>query len=131
MAETTKLGSTTPSEIDTARHLTTRLKAERIQGAAEPDRVRDRLKAERIQGLLAELPCWRVADDGSALERTHVFPTLRAVAAYVALVLEVGEADDYVPEIDLRHLEVTLRVATATTPGLRELDFDVARRFAL
>ncbi len=139
MAERTKPEAARGSEIETARHLTERLKAERIQGAAAHEagerlqaaRIQDRLKAERIQGLLAALPGWQVAGDGSALERTILFPSLRAVAAYVALVLELGEADDFVPEVDLRHLEVTLRVATDTAAGLEELDFEVARRFAL
>ena len=35
------------------------------------------------------------------------------------------------PDVDLRHLEVTLRVATSTEAGVTELDFDVARRFDL
>lgn len=73
---------------------------------------------------LEELPGWDLAGNGRALERTYLFPTLRAAVAFVALVAEVGEAEGYVPDVDLRHLEVTLRVATSTEAGVIELDFD-------
>jgi len=33
-----------------------------------------------------------------------------------------------VPDVGLRHLEVTLRVATSTEVGVTEVDFDVVRR---
>lgn len=49
--------------------------------------------------------------------------------AFVALVAEIGEAEGYVPDVDLRHLEVTLRVATSAQADVTELDFDVARLF--
>ena len=123
---------------------TTRLKAERIQGKLKSERVQSqlrperigstlkservqtRLRPERIQERLEELPGWALAGDGRALERTYLFPTIRAVVAFVALVAEIGEAEGYVPDVDLRHLEVTLRVATSTEAGVTELDFDVA-----
>lgn len=47
----------------------------------------------------------------------------------VAFVALVAEAEGYVPDVDLRHLEVTLRVATSTEAGVTEIDFDVARLF--
>ncbi len=72
-----------------------------------------------------------MAGDGAALERTLRFPTLRAAVSDVALVTEIGEADGFVPDLDLRHLEVTLRVGTDTGVGLSALDFAVARRFVL
>jgi 4a-hydroxytetrahydrobiopterin dehydratase len=126
---------------------TTRLKAERIQGKLKSERVQSqlrperigsklkservqtRLRPERIQAHLEELPGWDLAGDGRALERTYLFPTIRAAVAFVALVAEIGEAEGYVPDVDLRHLEVTLRVTTSTEAGVTELDFDVAQRF--
>lgn len=142
MAETkkrrTRRAHATEPEAPT-RRLTERLKAERIQGAApkprieerpKAERIQDRLKAERIQGLLAELPGWRVAEDGAALERTHRFPTARAAAAFVAFTTELGEAVGYLPELDLRREEVTLRIAADPSPGLTRRDFDLARRFS-
>lgn len=108
------------------------LKAERIQALSErlkAERIQERLKAERIQSRLAELPGWRSAKGGSALERSYLFPTSRAAAAFVTLAAEMGEATGYVPELDLRGQEVTLRVATDAEAGLTDLDFDVARLF--
>jgi len=114
------------------------LKPERVQQKLRPERIGERLKservqsplkAERIQHMLGELPGWEAAEDNSALVRTYLFPTIRAAVAFVALTAEIGEANGYVPDIALRHLEVTLRVATIAEAGLTELDFDVARVF--
>lgn len=103
------------------------LRPERLGGQLRPERLGEPLKAERIQGMLAELPGWTAADDGQALTRTYLFPTIRASVAFVALAAEVGEANGYVPDIHLRHLEVTLRVATSEGLGITELDFQAAR----
>jgi 4a-hydroxytetrahydrobiopterin dehydratase len=111
--------------------LGSQLKSERVQSRLKPERVQTRLRPERIQAQLEELPGWELAGKGRALERTYLFPTIRAAVAFVALVAEIGEAEGYVPDVDLRHLEVTLRVATSTEAGVTELDFDVARIFAL
>ncbi len=145
MAETTKPGAhrSPGTEATPPRKITERLKAERIQGAAATsriderlkaeriqDQIEDRLKAERIQGLLEKLPGWHVSEGGSALERIHHFPTPRAAAAFVALATEIGEAGGYLPELDLRRKEVTVRIATDPAPGLTQRDFEMARRFS-
>jgi len=106
-----------------------RLKSERVQSRLKSARVQTRLKSERVQSRLKELPGWEAARGGKALQRTYLFPTIRAAVALVALTAEIGEANGYSPDIDLRHLEVTLRVATNTEAGITDLDFDVARRF--
>jgi 4a-hydroxytetrahydrobiopterin dehydratase len=110
---------------------TTRLKPERVQQKLKSERVQSQLRPERIQAQLEELPGWKLAGDGRALARTYLFPTIRAAVAFVALVAEIGEAEGYVPDVGLRHLEVTLRVATSTEAGVTELDFDAARVFDL
>jgi len=76
-----------------------------------------------------ELPAWLTARRDCALEWTSGLPTHRTAAAFVALAVELGEAAGYVPELDLRDREVTLRVATDGEVGLMELDFDVAELF--
>lgn len=108
------------------------LKVERIQALSQrlmAERIEERLKAERIQSRLEELPGWRTAQGESALERSYVFPTSRAAAAFITLAAEIGEATGYVPDLDLRGQEVTLRVATDAEAGLGELDFEVAHLF--
>lgn len=128
---------TTTSRLK-AERIQSQLKSERVQGQLRPEgigsqlkseRVQSRLKPERVQSKLGELPGWDLAGDGRALERTYLFPTIRAAVAFVALVAEIGEAEGYVPDVDLHHLEVTLRVATSTEAGVTELDFEVVRRF--
>jgi len=131
MAETKP---TTTSRLKPER-VQQKLKSERVQRQGEAklksSRVQARMKPERIQARPEELPGWELAGDGQALERSYLFPTIRAAVAFVALVAEIGDAEGYVPDVDLRHLEVTLRVATSTGAGVTELDFEVAPRFDL
>lgn len=122
------------------------LKPERVQsrlrpgGDLQPERIGERLKSERVQAPLiteriqAKLDGLRgceAAEDGGALERTYLFPTIRAAVAFVVLVAEIGEANDFLPDIDLRYFEITLRVSISAGSGLTELDFDAARLFDL
>lgn len=104
-----------------------RLKAERIQERLKAERIQERLKAERIQERLAEVPDWSLDEGGRSLERTYEFPTIRAAALFVGLVTEIGEATGFVPEIDIRYLEVRLRVDTTQREGVTSLDFEIAR----
>jgi len=92
-----------------------------------PERLGEPLTATEVEAALRGLVGWRVPEDGRCLARTYSFPSLRAAVAFVALVAEVGEADGYVPEVDLRLLEVTVRIETHVGPGLTALDFQVAR----
>ena len=123
----TEKNPTTTSRLKPER-VQQELKSERVDSQLKSERVQARMKPERIQAGLKEMPGWELAGDGRALGRTYLFPTIRAAVAFVALVAEIGEAEGYVPDVDLRHLEVTLRVATSTGAGVTELDFDVARR---
>ena len=115
------------SERLKAERIQSKLKAERIQEKLKAERVQEKLEAERIQSRLAEVPGWTVSDDGTALTRTYDLPSLRAAGLFVELMLAIGEATGYVPEIDVRSLEVTLRIATSLDGGVTDLDFDVAR----
>lgn len=134
MADSTKTQGTKAQP----RHATEELRPERLGeelrperrgGKLRPERLGEPLKAERIQRMLAELSGWTAAEDGQALTRTYLFPTIRASVAFVALAAEIGEANGYVTEIDLRHLEVTLRLASKEGGGLTELDFKAAQLF--
>ena len=86
-----------------------------------------RLKPDRIQHRLRNLREWGASVDCRALERTYLFPTLRAATLFASLVAEIGGAVSFVPEIDIRSQELRLRVATQAEAGITELDFDVAR----
>lgn len=96
---------TTTSRLKPER-VQSQLKSERVQGQLRPEqigsqlkseRVQVRLKPERVQSRLQELPGWGLAGDGRALERTYLFPTIRAAVAFVVLVAEIGEAREKVP----------------------------------
>lgn len=109
------------------------LRPERLGGTGElrPERLGEPLKVREIEERLAQLPGWRAVEGNRALARTFLFPSLRAAVGFVGMVTEIGEADGYVPEIDLRLLEVTVRVSTNVNEGLTALDFQVARSLGL
>lgn len=110
-----------------SRGLQSKLKPERIQESLEEERIQSRLKPERIQALLAEVPGWSVGEDAGSLTRTYEFPTVRAAGLFVRLVAEIGESAGYLPDVDLRYLEVTVTIHTREDDGLFDLDFAVAR----
>jgi pterin-4a-carbinolamine dehydratase len=90
-----------------------KLKAERIQEKLKAERIQSKLGVARLGELFAELPGWWVGDDGRSLLRVYELPTLRAAG--------------HVPDVDLRHLEVTLKVAGSGNEGIAETDFELAR----
>lgn len=108
-----------------------RLKAERIQERLKAERIQEPLAAARIRERLAELSGWSPSRNGQALQKTFVLPTLRTAALFVQLVYDLGEAAGFVPAIDARYVEVTLRVATRRGSGVTDLDFDLAHLFQL
>lgn len=50
----------------------------------------------------------------------------RSTGSRPAPTAAVAKAEGYIPGVDLRHLEVTLRVTTSTEAGVTEMDFEVA-----
>ena len=108
-----------------------RLKAERIQERLKAERIQEPLAAARIRDRLAELSGWSPSRNGQALQKTFLFPTLRAAALFVQLVYELGEAAGFVPAVDARYLKVTLRISTRRGSGVSDLDFDIAHLFQL
>ena len=108
-----------------------RLKAERIQERLKAERIQEPLAAARIRERLAELSGWSPSRNGQALQKTFLLPTLSAAALFVLLVYELGEAAGFVPAVDARYLEVTLRISTRRGSGVTDLDFDLAHLFQL
>ncbi len=106
---------------------TAELRPERLGQRMAAGEGAEPLSADRVRELLKSHQPWELADDGAALRRRRVFPTIRAAVSYVAMVTEIGEAHGYLPDIDLRHHEVTLRVDVNDNAGLTELDFEMAR----
>ncbi len=109
------------------------LRPERLGQREElrPERLGQPLTAGEVGNHLAQVPGWETTDNDQALVRTFSFPSLRAAVAFIAMVAEIGEQDGYVPEIDLRLLEVSVRVDTHIGEPLTALDFQVARSLEL
>ena len=106
-----------------------KLRPERLGQREElrPERLGQPLTAGEVGNHLAQVPGWETTDHGQALARTFAFPSLRAAVAFIALVAEISEQDGYVPDMDLRLLEVTVRIDTQVGEPLTALDFQVAR----
>jgi pterin-4a-carbinolamine dehydratase len=104
-----------------------KLKAERIQERLAGHNKRPPLMARELRTRLAQAPGWRTSVDGNALQRTYEVPSIRAAGLLAQLLLTSGEDTGYVPDVDIRHLEVTVTVSTSSLQGVTVLDFDIAR----
>jgi len=107
--------------------LRTKLKAERIQDRLSGHASRSPLAAGVLQTRLRDAPGWRVSSDSRSLQRAYALPSTRAAGLFVQFLLEVGEATGYIPDVDIRHHEITVTVATSTAMGVTDLDLDVVR----
>lgn len=87
-----------------------------------------RLTAPQINVHLRSLPGWAVVGDGTMLWRTFELPGFRAAVAFVSYVVEVAEAMDHRPGIELQDDTVTLTLTTHSAGGLTEKDFALAAR---
>lgn len=108
-----------------------------VHDATQRPGTTDPLKSERIGRRLTEteldvrlsaLPGWEVVDGGRALRRTFELPSFRAAMTFVAYVVEIAEAMDHRPGVELEDDTVTLTLTTHTAGGLTERDFSLAAR---
>ena len=111
------------------------LKAERIQAKLRAERIARELAvgAERtglgpahVEERLRAVPGWRLAPGASALERSYLFPSYTAAAAFVRLLAEIGTVSGFMPTTRLAGLAVEVVVATAEGM-LTEVDFELAQ----
>lgn len=108
------------------------------RNAANASGVHSDLKSERIgerpltetqiNVRLRSLPGWAVVGDGTMLWRTFEFPSFRAAVAFVSYVVEVAEAMDHRPGIELQDDTVILTLTTHSAGGLTDEDFALAAR---
>ena len=102
-----------------------RLKAERVQLAAEP--FSDRLKAERVQLRLEAMPGWRLAAGGRVLDRLRQFPSPRVAAEFTGYVAQFAAQVRQPIAVELGGKRVTLTLWARGGSGLSEATLDFAQ----
>lgn len=87
----------------------------------------ERLTKEECAAALAELPEWRLREDGLALERQFKFRDFGAAFAFMTRVALIAEKRDHHPEWSNSYNRVTITLTTHEAGGLTQRDVKMAR----
>lgn len=87
----------------------------------------ERLTKEECAAALAELPEWRLREDGLALERRFKFRDFGAAFAFMTRVALIAEKRDHHPEWSNSYNRVTITLTTHEAGGLTQRDVKMAR----
>ncbi|HEX7183296.1 MAG TPA: 4a-hydroxytetrahydrobiopterin dehydratase [Thermoanaerobaculia bacterium] len=107
-----------------------------VQGASVTKRKRrppgslQKLKSERVQQAVAQMPGWRVSDDGQALERLRVFRTYKMAASFIAFVAHNAAEADQAVDIRVVRREVALTLRGTCRTGLPSILTERTLQFA-
>ena len=88
----------------------------------------DALDAASARALLAELPDWTLADDGSAIGKSFTFEDFHRTMAFVNAVAWIAHAEDHHPDFEVGYARCTLRFSTHDVGGLSRNDFVCAAK---
>ena len=80
------------------------------------------LSEEALKLMLNDLPEWKVAKDGKALERTYSFKNFREALALVNRIGEVAEAENHHPDLKLGWGYVEVLLTTHKLGGITRND---------
>ena len=87
-----------------------------------------KLDAAELQSALAELPEWRLSDDGLGLERVFTFAGFNAAFGFMSRVALAAERANHHPEWSNVYNRVTLRWTTHSVGGVSALDVRLAKK---
>jgi pterin-4a-carbinolamine dehydratase len=93
------------------------LKAERVQ--TEPAAPAARLKAERVQLRLQQMPGWRLALKGQALDRARQFQHDEDAVDYATLALRMASRERYPVRVHVAGKSILLTLHDHPRPGVR------------
>lgn len=71
-----------------------------------------------VRTRLAELPQWRAADAGDAIERRFDFPDFHRTMAFVNAVAWIAHTEDHHPDFEVGYAHCTVRYRTHTVGGV-------------
>ncbi len=80
------------------------------------------------QKYLAEIPDWKITDDGKKLKREFTFESFKKSIAFVQKVADCAESEGHHPEIYINYKKVILELTTHNIGGLSENDFILAAK---
>lgn len=87
------------------------------------------LAPREVAPLLASLPAWRLAHDGTHIGRDLVFPDFRAAVKFVNNVAALAEREGHHPDLHLeRYRHVRVEITTHAIGGLSENDMILAAK---
>lgn len=87
------------------------------------------LTEQELQEQLAELPGWKLDEDGMTIVRKYMFPSFPEAIAFVNKVADIAEAQVHHPFISIDYRKVTLRLTTWHSGGLTMLDIIAAKAY--
>ncbi len=93
--------------------------------------MRAKLSAAEITTRLADLPGWRLREDGGAIVRSFVFPDFSTAWAFMNRVALLAEKLDHHPDWSNVYNRVEIALNTHDAGGLTELDCKLAGKINL
>jgi 4a-hydroxytetrahydrobiopterin dehydratase len=86
------------------------------------------LGVDAARRYLAQVPEWKLADDGGQIQRTVWFSNFRESLNFVRLVGELAEAESHHPDVAFGWGYATITLRTKKIKGLHENDFIMAAK---
>ena len=86
-----------------------------------------KLDAAELQSALAELPEWRLSDDGLGLERVFTFAGFNAAFGFMSRVALAAERANHHPEWSNVYNTVEITLTTHDADGLSHRDVHMAQ----
>ena len=89
------------------------------------------LSAEACRTLVSESPPWRLGPSNAELVRTVHFASRLSAVFYLGIVLDFARRLAVEPLVEVRGVDVTVRIGRPSDRALTQRDFQFARRVSL
>ena len=87
-----------------------------------------RISPDTAKTRLADLPGWKLTDDGAAIEQTFRFPDYYHTLAFVNALAFIAHQQDHHPDLGVHYDHCVVRYSTHDVDGLSENDFICAAK---
>ncbi|WP_310384709.1 4a-hydroxytetrahydrobiopterin dehydratase [Roseateles sp.] len=91
---------------------------------------RDALAAADLDGWLQQVPGWKLAANGTAIECRFEFHNFYQTMAFVNAVAEIAHGQDHHPETQVSFDSCSLSLSTHSAKGLTSNDFICAAQIS-
>ncbi len=85
-----------------------------------------KLTDDELKAALTQLPGW--VEENGALVKCFAFPTFPEGIYFVDRVADIAEELGHHPDIDIRYVNITMRLSTHDEGGITERDTELAQR---